>query len=285
MYLAEGHRLIIVDNLSTGKRENVPAGAEFVELDITDPSLEGVFARFRPEIVCHHAAQMDLRRSMEEPLFDSTVNYLGTLNLLECCRRHPIRQFIFASSGGAIYGDGAPLPTPEEAVARPLSVYGANKLAGETIIGVYARLLGFTPTLLRYANVYGPRQNAHGEAGVIAIFLDKLRAGVTPVIHGTGEKVRDYVFVGDIVAVNRFAVAGSPAGAFNVGTGVGTSVNALACHLLTALGLECAIPHGPDKAGEQCFSVLDASRIREAMGGYAFMPLAEGLARTVTALP
>ncbi len=272
-----------MDNLSTGKRGNVPKGAEFVEMDITDPALDGVFARFRPEIVNHHAAQMNLRRSMEEPLFDARVNHLGTLNLLECCRRHPIRQFIFASSGGAIYGDDVPRPTPEDAPPRPLSVYGAHKVAGEVMIGVYARLTGFTPTLLRYGNVYGPRQNAHGEAGVIAIFMDKLRAGETPMIFGTGEKVRDYVFVADVAEVNRFATARALSGAFNVGTGAGTSVNALARGLLAAMGMDREIPHGADKPGEQYYSVLDASRIREAMGGFVFTPLAEGLARTVPA--
>lgn len=283
MYLAGGHRLIIVDNLSTGKRENLPAGAEFVEMDITDPALEGVFERFLPEIVNHHAAQVNLRRSMEEPLFDTEVNYFGTLNLLECCRRHPVRQVLFASSGGAIYGDGVGIPTPEEALARPMSVYGTNKLCGEGLIRSYAEEFGFTAAFLRYANVYGPRQNPHGEAGVIAVFLDKLRSGGTPVINGTGEKVRDYVFVGDLVAVNRFLTAGGLGGTYNVGTGVGTSVNALARDLLAALGMTVEIPHGPDKPGEQAVSVLDASRVREAMGGFAFTPLAEGLARTIRA--
>ncbi len=283
MYLADGHRLIIVDNLSTGKRENLPAGAAFVEMDVTDPALEKVFAEFRPEVVNHHAAQVNLRRSMEDPVFDTEVNYFGTLNLLECCRRHPIRQFLFASSGGAIYGDGVEIPTPEEAPARPMSVYGTNKLCGEGLIGAYAAEFGFTATFLRYANVYGPRQNPHGEAGVIAIFLDRLRSDADPVIFGDGSKVRDYVFVGDVVSVNRFLTARGQAGAYNVGTGTGTTVNTLAAAILVALGMERTIPHGPDKPGEQRVSVLDASRVRAAMGGVRFTPLAEGLARTIRA--
>jgi UDP-glucose 4-epimerase len=164
-----------------------------------------------------------------------------------------------------------------------MSVYGTNKLCGEGLIHSYAEEFGFTATFLRYANVYGPRQNPHGEAGVIAIFLDKLRAGGTPVINGTGEKVRDYVFVGDLVAANRFLTAREMGGTYNVGTGIGTTVNTLARDLLTALGMTVEIPHGPDKPGEQLVSVLDASRVRAAMGGFRFTPLAEGLARTIRA--
>ena len=284
MYMAEGHRLIIVDNLSTGKRENVPDGAEFVHMDIEDPGLEQVFKRFRPDVVNHHAAQVDVRKSMEDPAFDTRTNLFGTLNLLECCRHHPIRQFLFASSGGAIYGDDEPHPTPEDAIPHPMSVYGINKWCGEQLILSYAAEFGFIPTLLRYANVYGLRQNPHGEAGVIAIFLDRLRQGRIPVIHGDGTKTRDYVFVADLAEINRFLTWNPMAGPFNAGTGAATSVNDLARALLSALKMEADIPHGPDKPGEQRVSVLDASKILNLMKGFSFTPLTQGLKRTVQAL-
>lgn len=281
MYLAEGHRVIIVDNLSAGKPENVPPEAVFVKMDLLSEGLEDVFREHRPALVSHHAAQVDVRRSMEDPAFDTQTNLFGTLRLLECCRRHPVRHFIFASSGGAVYGDDVPHPTPEDASPHPLSVYGINKWCAEQVILAYAAEFGFIPSLLRYANVYGARQNPHGEAGIVAIFLDRLRAGRIPVIHGDGTKVRDYVHVADIVAVNRFLTRHPAPGPFNVGTGAATSVNDLVRALLDALGMDTEIPHGPDKPGEQRISVLDASRISDRMGGFPFTPLKEGLARTI----
>jgi UDP-glucose 4-epimerase len=283
MYLAEGHRVIIVDNLSTGKPENVPKGAVLLKMDLLSEDLEAVFHEHRPTLVNHHAAQVDIRKSMEDPAFDTRTNLFGTLHLLECCRHHPVRQFIFASSGGAIYGDDVPHPTPEDCAPHPLSVYGINKWCGEQLILAYAARFGFIATLLRYANVYGTRQNPHGEAGIIAIFLDRLRAGRLPVIHGDGTKVRDYVHVDDVVEINRFLTRNPATGPFNAGTGTSTSVNDLARAILAALGLETEIPHGPDKPGEQRVSVLDASKILGRMSGFGFMPLAEGLRRTVPA--
>ena len=281
MMLHQGHRLIIVDNLSTGKREQVPEGAVFVEMDIADPELERVFEAHRPSIVSHHAAQVDVRKSMDDPAFDTRVNYFGTLNILDCCRRNPVRQLIFASSGGAVYGDDVPHPTPEEATPHPLSIYGINKWCGEQLIQSYAAEYGFVPTLLRYANVYGPRQNPRGEAGVIAIFMDRLARGEIPVIHGNGEKTRDFVFVEDLVRINAHFLIHPEAGPFNAGTGVATSIRALAVMIVKAMGLDMAIPHGPDKPGEQLVSVLDSSRVAARLGGFRFTPLAEGLARTI----
>ena len=281
MMLSQGHRLIIVDNLSTGKREQVPAGAHFVEMDINDPELERVFEAHRPSIVSHHAAQVDVRKSMDDPAFDTRVNYFGTLNLLDCCRRHPVSQFIFASSGGAVYGDDVPHPTPEEAAPHPLSIYGINKWCGEQLILAYAAKCGFIPTLLRYANVYGPRQNPHGEAGVIAIFMDRLSRGAIASIHGDGAKTRDFVYVEDLVRINAHFLLHPEAGAFNAGTGVATSIRRLAELILEAMEIHAEIPHGPDKPGEQLVSVLDSTKVAARLGGFRFTPLAEGLARMV----
>jgi len=223
-YLADGHEVAIIDDLSTGRRSNLNPDASFHELSITDAeAVLAVFEQEMPEVVSHHAAQMDVRRSVAEPQFDAETNIIGTLSVLEAGRRVEARKFIFSSSGGAVYGDGVPLPTPEDACPEPLSHYGASKFAGEVYFRLYGRLYDVRYTILRYANVYGPRQNPHGEAGVNAIFANLMLRGERPTIFGTGDKTRDYVYVGDVVEANVLALERGDGETLNIGTGVQTT--------------------------------------------------------------
>jgi UDP-glucose 4-epimerase len=260
-FLAEGRRVLIVDDLSGGLRENVPQGAELHVLDIRSRQAADLVRESGIDVLVHHAAQMDVRRSVEDPAYDAEVNILGGLNLAEAARRGGVRQILFASTGGAIYGEQDSFPATEEHPARPLSPYGVSKLACERYLFYYHVAYGLDATCLRYANVYGERQNAHGEAGVVAIFLDRLLAGRTPTINGSGLQTRDYVHVSDVVRAN-LAAAGRPGfHVYNVGT-----------------GLEAR--HGPAKPGEQQRSSVDAGLIRRDLGLPAPLSLNEGLART-----
>ncbi len=279
-FLAEGRRVLILDNLSGGKRENVPAGAELHVLDIRSREAADLVRGSGVEILVHHAAQMDVRRSVEDPVFDADVNVLGSLNLAEAARRGGVRQILFASTGGAIYGEQDRFPADEEHPARPLSPYGVSKLAFERYLFFYHTTYGLDVTCLRYANVYGERQNPHGEAGVVAIFLNRLLAGETPTINGAGLQTRDYVHVSDVVRAN-LAAAGRPGyHVYNVGTGVETSVVDLYREIARALGSEAVAAHGPAKPGEQTRSVVDGALGRRELGLPAPIPLSEGLART-----
>jgi len=279
-FLAEGHTVTIVDDLSTGRRENVPAGAELHALDIRSAGVGEVFDKFRPEVLCHHAAQADVRRSVADPMFDADVNIVGTLRLLEHARRVGCRRVLFASTGGAIYGEQDVFPAPETHATRPVSPYGAAKNAIEIYLHYYAVEHGFESTCLRYANVYGPRQNPHGEAGVVAIFLDRLLAGKDATINGDGEQTRDYVYVGDVANANALALAHGLRGPYNVGTGVETSVNQLAHALRELVPGSPALVHGPAKSGEQKRSCLDASKLSQATGWRPTVAVPEGLAQT-----
>lgn len=279
--LAAGHRVTVVDDLSTGRAENVHPDAEFHRVDIQDAAMEGVFRSAMPEVLCHHAAQMDVRRSVSDPVFDARVNVLGLLNLLELGRRHGLRRVVFASSGGAIYGEQGVIPTPEEQKTEPVCPYGVTKLAGERYLHFYAVEYGIPYVALRYANVFGPRQNPHGEAGVVAIFIEKFLRGELPVINGDGRQTRDYVYVADVVRANLAALASTATGAFNVGTGVETDVVALFAHLRELCG--CTVPaiHGPGKPGEQRRSAVDGRRAAELLGWSPTVALEDGLRQTV----
>lgn len=278
--LAAGHRVLIVDDLSSGRKENLPSGAEFFQLDIRSPEAAALLATGGVEVLVHHAAQMDVRRSVADPAFDASVNIEGTLNLLEAGRRAGLTQVIFASTGGAIYGDQQVYPADEDHPAWPLSPYGVAKLAVEHYLYYYWREYQVAATCLRYANVYGPRQNPHGEAGVVAIFLDRLLAGREAVIHGDGLQTRDYVYVDDVVAANLAALGRPGFETFNVGTGRETTVVELYRLLAAAVGVTRPPVHGPAKPGEQRRSCISSQRLQEQLGVGPQVTLEEGLERT-----
>jgi UDP-glucose 4-epimerase len=279
-FLGRGLRVLILDDLSGGKRENVPAGAELHVLDIRSPEAAALVQSAGIDILVHMAAQMDVRRSVADPVFDASVNILGGLNLLEAARKGGVRQVLFASTGGAIYGEQDFFPATEEHPARPISPYGVSKLSFERYLYFYHVAYGLDVTCLRYANVYGERQNPHGEAGVVAIFLDRLLAGTAPMINGDGLQTRDYVHVSDVVKAN-LAAAGLPGfHIYNVGTGIETNVVELYKGIARALGTDLEAKHGPGKPGEQRRSVIDSGLLRRELNVPSPISLAEGLKRT-----
>ncbi len=288
--LAAGHEVAVVDDLSTGRRANLDdalaAGAALHELDVTDaPALRAVFDAVRPQLVFHLAAQIDVRRSVEDPAADARINVEGTINVLAAAQAAGARRVVYSATGGAVYGEAEVVPTPEDAPARPLAPYGQSKLAGEGYCALYARLHGLSAIALRYANVYGPRQDPLGEGGVIAIFCGCLAEGRTPTIYGDGGQTRDFAYVGDVVEANLAAAASDLTGSFNVGTGVETSVLELV-ETLDGLGAgpPLAPVHADARAGEVRRSCLDAGRLRDALGWQARTPLAEGLRATLAAM-
>ncbi len=278
--VAEGHRVVVIDDLSSGRRENLPSEAELHVLDIRGAEAAELVRGLGPAVLVHHAAQMNLRRSVEEPLFDAEVNILGTLNLLEAARRGGVWQVLFASTGGAIYGDQECFPASEDHPLRPLSPYGVAKLAVERYLFAYHRTYGLDVTCLRYANVYGERQSPHGEAGVVAIFLERLLAGQRPTINGDGLQTRDYVHVNDVVAANLAALGRSGFHTYNVGTGVESSVVEVYETLRECVGSDLEARHGEAKPGEQRRSVIDPRRIQQDLGVAAPVSLRDGLERT-----
>jgi UDP-glucose 4-epimerase len=279
--LARGHEVAVVDDLSTGKRENVPDGACFYEADIRSGCPE-IFEEFRPDALSHQAAQMDVRRSVREPDFDADVNILGTVRLLESCITFDVKKVIFASSGGAVYGEQKMFPAPESHPQYPVSPYGVSKLAGERYLHFYHTQYGLPYIALRYANVYGPRQDPHGEAGVVAIFADNLVAGQPSTINGTGEQTRDYVYVSDVARANLLTLENdAPPGAYNIGTGLETSVNRLYELLSEASGSDLPPIHGSAKPGEQFRSSVDPTLAGGAIGWRPEVDLATGLRETL----
>jgi UDP-glucose 4-epimerase len=281
-FLASGWEVAILDDLSTGKRENVPAAARFHHCDVRSPGAIDVIARERPDVLCHQAAQMDVRRSMAEPGFDASVNVLGLLNVLQgAVQAGSVKQVLFASSGGATYGDTPVIPTPETHPQQPLSVYGASKAASELYLGVYQACYGIPFAAMRYANVYGPRQDPHGEAGVVAIFCGRLLDGKPCTIYGDGGQTRDYVFVGDVARANLLAAERGFAGALNVGTGVETDVNELYAQLARAAGSGQPAVHAEARLGEQRRSCITPAAALAALGWRPEVSVAEGLARTL----
>ena len=278
-FLAE-HSVTILDDLSGGRRENVPDGSVFLELDIRSSEAANAVREGGFDVLVHEAAQMDVRRSVADPVFDADVNVLGTLNLLEAARQGGVRQVIFASTGGAIYGEQDVFPAPEEHPTRPVSPYGVAKLAVERYLYYYHQEFGLDATCLRYANVYGERQNPHGEAGVVAIFLQKLLEGEVPRINGDGKQTRDYVYVADVVAAN-LAVVGLPGfRTFNVGTGIETDVVELYRSIREALDSSVEAEHGPAKSGEQRRSCITAKALREELSVPSPTPITEGIEKT-----
>jgi UDP-glucose 4-epimerase len=278
--LAKGHRVLIVDDLSSGRKENVPPGAEFHELDIRSAEAAALLRDAAVEVLVHHAAQMDVRRSVADPVHDASVNIVGTLNLLEAGRRATLKQVIFASTGGAMYGDQEYFHADEGHPARPLSPYGVAKLSVERYLYFFHKEYGLDAVALRYANVYGPRQNPHGEAGVVAIFLDRLLSGQDAVINGDGLQTRDYTYVADIVAANLAALAKPGFAIYNVGTGREATVVDLYTRLAAELDVSRPAKHGPAKPGEQRRSSITSAAIAGSWGVRVETPLEVGLRET-----
>lgn len=277
----EGHEAVVVDNLATGKRRNINRAARFYKMDIQSWRLERVFRNERPNLVMHLAAQMDVRKSVEDPMFDAQVNVLGTLNVLQQAVKHGVRKVVFSSSGGAIYGEQEAYPAPETHVTRPLSPYGLSKLCGEQYLSYFQRVSGLQAVSLRYANVYGPRQDPEGEAGVVAIFIQKMLNNEQAVINGNGRQTRDFVFVDDVVEANLAMMGQETQGTYNVGTGVETSINDLFRILVQHTGSNCKEVHGPSKKGEQARSVIDNTKLRHEVSWEPKADLSEGLKKTV----
>jgi UDP-glucose 4-epimerase len=279
-YLERGHEVHILDDFSTGQRANVNAKATLHQVDISDERAARLVERIKPEVLCHHAAQMDVRHSVADPTFDARVNILAFINLLEACKNAGARKVIFASSGGAVYGEQDAFPASEDHATRPASPYGVSKRTGELYLSYYHQAYRLPYIALRYANVYGPRQSTKGEAGVVAIFISMLLEGRNPVINGDGRQTRDYVYVGDVVAANVAALDASFVGEINIGTGIETDVVTIFQYVRQALASDIDARHGPAKIGEQRRSCIDASRAARILGWRPGMPLAQGLQHT-----
>jgi UDP-glucose 4-epimerase len=279
--LAAGHTVDVVDNLATGRRERLPAAARLHVCDLRDRRLDALVAAARPEVVVHVAAQAAVSRSVADPRFDASVNVLGTIGLLEACRRAGVRRAVYTSTGGAAYGDTDVVPTPEDHPLRPASPYGVSKTTAERYLECWAGLTDSRALTLRLANVYGPRQDPAGEAGVIAIFTSRLLSGAPCVVNGDGEQTRDYVYVGDVADAIVRAVESDAVGVANIGTGAETTVNELYRQLMRLTGAGRLAEHGPARPGEQRRSLLDASRAKALLGWSTTTSLDEGLAQTV----
>jgi len=280
LFLSNGYEVVIVDNLSTGRESNLNPKATFYKVDIRDPKLEDIFAREQPDYISHHAAQMDVRRSVAQPLFDAEVNILGSLNVIECARSYGVKKFVYISSGGAAYGEPVYLPCDENHPINPICQYGASKHTVEHYLYMYRVNYGLEYSVLRYPNVFGPRQDPHGEAGVIAIFIGKMLRNEPVVINGDGEQQRDYVFVTDCARANLLTL-NAPSGIYNLGAGQGTTVNQLFTALGKMTGYQQKAVYGPAKLGETRFIYLNAAKANKEMAWQPFISLEEGLQHTV----
>lgn len=279
-YVERGWEVLVIDNLSTGKKENVNPRATLIKMDIRSEDIRKVIEDFKPDLINHHAAQINLRESVNNPVFDADVNVIGLLNLMEGMRRNGVRRIIFASTGGAIYGERDDLPCSEKQFPSPLSPYGIAKLSCEMYINFYKNVCRFKPAILRYANVYGPRQDPTGEAGVVAIFLTRMLKGGEIVIFGDGTQTRDYIYVGDVVKINIILSESDKTGVYNVGTGKETSVNELYQILKEITGINVRAHYAPPKMGELSRSALDCRKARKELNWEPHLNLREGLRLT-----
>jgi len=277
----EGNQVVVIDDLSTGKRKQVNKKAQFYKMDIRSKRIERVFRKERPLIVVHLAAQMNVRLSTEDPVFDAEVNILGTINLLEHAVKHGVRKVTFASSGGAVYGEQEVYPAGESHRTDPMSPYGISKLAGEKYLAYYTNTTGLRHVVLRFGNVYGPRQEPEGEAGVIAIFSKLMLEGGQPIINGTGKQTRDFVYVDDVVEAIMATIGEDIQGIFNVGTGQESTVNECYGIIKELTNSSCKDLYGAAKKGEQFRSVLDVRKLREKFDWEPQVSLPEGLKMTV----
>lgn len=280
-YIGLGHDIVIVDNLSTGLRENINPKAKFIEMDVNDSEIYDLLRDENIDIVNHQAAQVDVRTSVNDPLNDIKINVLGGINLYEACTKSKVKKIIFASSGGTVYGEQVMFPAREDHKLDPCSPYGINKLTNEKYLYYYKAMFGLEYVALRYGNVYGPRQNPHGEAGVVAIFLERMLNGKKCIINGDGTIKRDYVFVDDVVNANVYALEVSAIGTYNVGTAIEHDVNFIFRRLNELTGAGQEEFHGPAKKGEQLRSVLSYKRLNDEFGFIPEMKFDEGLIKTV----
>ncbi len=282
LFLENGFEVVVLDDLSTGRASNLNPAAKFYQMDIRDPKVREVFEAERPDYVSHHAAQMDVRRSVAQPLFDADVNILGSINLIECAKALGVKRFIYISTGGAVYGEPEYVPCDEAHPINPICQYGASKHTVEHYLFMYHANYGMKYTVLRYPNVFGPRQDPHGEAGVVAIFTGKMMAGEPVVIYGDGEQTRDFVYVSDCAQANYLAatVEHQP-GIYNIGWGTPTSVNQIFAALAKATDYALPAGYGPAKVGETRHIYLNASKARKDLGWSATINLDEGMRKTV----
>jgi UDP-glucose 4-epimerase len=277
----EGHNVFVLDNLSSGFEKNINSKAKFIKADIRDKNLSDLFAKEKFDLINHHAAQMDVRRSVADPAFDADTNIIGTINLLQNCVKYGVKKFMFASTGGAIYGEQDYFPADEKHPTSPLSPYGISKLSVEKYLFFYMAQYNLKYTILRYANIYGPRQNPHGEAGVVAIFSKKLLNAEQPIINGDGKQTRDYTFVGDVVKANLITLSDNASDIYNVGTGIETNVNELYNKMNKIISKGQVEKHGPAMAGEQLRSVITSEKLKQKFGWSPSTSLEGGLKNTV----
>ncbi len=280
-FIRQGHQVTVVDNLSNGLEANVNKKAQFIKADIRSVIMDTVFEKMQPDVLCHHAAQIDLRKSITDPIFDADVNIMGSLNLLHACVKHRVKKVIFASTGGAIYGEQDYFPTDENHPVHPLSPYGVAKLTLEKYLYFYHKNNGIDYVVLRYSNVYGPRQNPRGEAGVVALFTEKLLTDQESIINGDGTQTRDFIFVEDVVRANLLALDYSQTEIFNIGTGIETKINQIFDMLKKKTGSKKEAVHGPAVPGELKRCALSYTRVEKLLGWKPKYQLEEGITRTV----
>ena len=281
LLLEHGHQVFVADDLSSGREENLPQGAVFYKLDIRTQEFTDKMLDLRPDAIAHLAAQVDVRKSVADPVLDADINVLGTIRVIRSAMQAGTKKILFSSTGGAIYGEQDAFPATEEHPRRPVSPYGTSKLCAEEYLAYFRRDNGPAYAVLRYANVYGPRQDPHGEAGVVAIFIKKMLAGQTPVINGDGRQTRDFVFVRDVARSNLLALESDAEGVFNIGTGKETEINTLTSVLISATGFTGSRLHGPPAPGEQRRSCVDPSLAKKVLGWHPEVELKSGLEETV----
>jgi UDP-glucose 4-epimerase len=282
LFVAQGYEVIIVDDLSTGRTSNLNPAAKFYQMDIRSPQIREIFEAEKPDYVSHHAAQMDVRRSVAQPLFDADINILGSINLLEIAKDFQVKRFIYISTGGAVYGEPESLPCDESHPINPICQYGASKHTVEHYLYMYHMNYGLKYTILRYPNVFGPRQDPHGEAGVVAIFTGRMLAGESVTINGDGDQTRDFVYVGDCAQANFLALTvDHEPGIYNLGWGRPTSINEICSVLVNVTDYSLPVQYGPAKVGETRHIYLDASKAKKDLGWMPTITLEEGLEKTV----
>lgn len=282
LFVSKGYEVVIVDDLSTGRITNLNPSAKFYQMDIRDPKIREVFEIERPDYISHHAAQMDVRRSVAQPLFDADVNILGSINLIECAKDFGVKHFVYISTGGAVYGEPETLPCDETHPINPICQYGASKHTVEHYLYMYNVNYGLNYTVLRYPNVFGPRQDPHGEAGVVAIFTGKMLLGEPVTINGDGQQTRDFVYVGDCARANYLALTtGHEPGIYNIGWGRPTSINEIFTNLAKIINYTLPVSYGPAKVGETRHIYLDATRANRDLDWSPTVSLEEGLKQTV----